>query len=715
LSDALAGLPDSVEPGRVVVLDQFEELFVLHPDRWRDRGDLFSQVQAALDQDRYLHFLFVLRDDYLAALEALTPRLRDRLNARYHLGGLSSNQALDAVVKPLAISGRTFAPGVAEDLVMALRRQPSEVAGTLSYEGEDVEPVQLQIVCHAFVERLPDDVQEISDEHIAHYADVHQALVGFYEQALVTTVKGRAGVRERRVRLWFERQLITPARTRGLVFRGERETAGLPNQAVDELERQRIVQSEPRGPALWYELTHDRLIDAVLASNRLWYAKRARTVTRRALVAGAAVAVIAVVASLLVLHHRTNSSASSAPNPNEGQIASPGQRADFHVRGHAGQLLTAVMRPDGGFQGQLVLFDPEGRPIGQPSLVGSPQPLISQTLPVDGNYEVEATGRAGSTGSFLMTFAVQSVGSRSVLTGPDAVPGALNSGHQVDIYTFEGRAGSVVRILMGGSVDGILVMVGPSRQAFTQVSDVSGASLIAAILPQDGKYELLASSPTNDTGPYTIQVQQRSENPVPVGPFSGTFSTQNPDAAVRTLRSDTGGLLTVGYPKTSPDTMSLLSSDGRTLMDNGNETGTFAWPLAPGVKYLVAVYSDDFSKGGSYSLTMSLQRPLSLVNGKAQGRLTTPHQYAVYRVDGTSRRSAALLLTPVGRFDADVTIVQPDGAELLSDYDSGSGQSILLSQPLPESGPYLILISAGDSRPGQFHLAVTQQRTTATS
>ena len=66
LVDALSGLAVPDEPGRVVVFDQIEELFVLYPDRWRDRADLLSQVQAALDHDPLLHFVFVLRDDYLA-------------------------------------------------------------------------------------------------------------------------------------------------------------------------------------------------------------------------------------------------------------------------------------------------------------------------------------------------------------------------------------------------------------------------------------------------------------------------------------------------------------------------------------------------------------------------------------------------------------------------------------------------------------------------
>jgi hypothetical protein len=324
LLDALSGLAVPDEPGRVVVFDQIEELFVLHPDRWRDRADLFSQVQAALDQDPLLHFVFVLRDDYLAWLQPLAPLLRDRLATRYHLRGLGPAQALEAVVGPMAQSGRVFAPGVAEDLVRALRQQPGDLSGSRSYEGEDVEPVQLQIVCRTFVERLPIDVTEIDAEHVARYADVQQALVGFYEQAVAAAVKGRAGVRERRVRLWFERQLITPARTRGIVFRGDRTTAGLPNHVVDDLERRRIVQSEPRGPALWYELTHDRLIDAVLASNRLWYAKRSRTVTRRAVVAVAVVAAVAAVVSVLAFRHGNGGATASGVEPLERQITVPG-------------------------------------------------------------------------------------------------------------------------------------------------------------------------------------------------------------------------------------------------------------------------------------------------------------------------------------------------------------------------------------------------------
>src|SRR5262249_19291231 len=76
------------------------------------------------------------------------------------------------------------------------------------------------------------------------------------------------GIAEGTLRSWFEKKLITPAGTRGIVFRGETETEGLPNKAVDALDKLHLIRSEPRGGSQWYELTHDRFIDAIQRSRQ---------------------------------------------------------------------------------------------------------------------------------------------------------------------------------------------------------------------------------------------------------------------------------------------------------------------------------------------------------------------------------------------------------------------------------------------------------------
>jgi WD40 repeat protein len=52
-----------------------------------------------------------------------------------------------------------------------------------------------------------------------------------------------------------------------MVFRGETETEGLRNDAVDALDKLHLIRSELRGGSQWYELTHDRFIDSVRRSH----------------------------------------------------------------------------------------------------------------------------------------------------------------------------------------------------------------------------------------------------------------------------------------------------------------------------------------------------------------------------------------------------------------------------------------------------------------
>lgn len=79
---------------------------------------------------------------------------------------------------------------------------------------------------------------------------------------------------EGELRKWFESTLITPAGTRGTVFKGDLETGEIPNKNVEILESLHIIRGEFRAGARWYELTHDRLIGPILLSNRAWQDRR---------------------------------------------------------------------------------------------------------------------------------------------------------------------------------------------------------------------------------------------------------------------------------------------------------------------------------------------------------------------------------------------------------------------------------------------------------
>ena len=267
--------PDGLPAPRVIIFDQFEELFTFYPERWKEREIFFRQVAEALEKDHLMRVLFAIREDCLARLDPFTHLLPEKLRTRFRLEGLRKKPALLAVKKPLEKTDRTFAEGVAERLVEDLLRVRVEaVSGqNVAVEGEFVEPVQLQVVCRTLLHDLPSDITVITQKDLQTFGDVTQALSMFYNESIATTVQ-ETGVKEGELRRWFENILVTPAGTRGTVYRGQELTGGISNAAVQVLEDCHIIRGESRGGALWYELTHDRLIEPIRLSNYEWLTRQ---------------------------------------------------------------------------------------------------------------------------------------------------------------------------------------------------------------------------------------------------------------------------------------------------------------------------------------------------------------------------------------------------------------------------------------------------------
>jgi len=263
---------------RVVIFDQFEELFAFYPERWRDRADFFAQVCDALEEYPRLRVVFVMREDYIAQLDSFAPLLPEKLRTRFRMERLRERAALAAVKGPLRDTRRSLAEGVAEQLVEELLKVRVQTAAgeTVEVTGEFIEPVQLQVVCQSLWQDLPPDVTVITQDHLQAFGDVDQALSGFYERSIKRAAQ-ETGAKEGDLRTWFERALITPAGTRGTAYRGREETGGIPNAAVDVLENLHLIRGEWRAGARWYELTHDRFIEPIRESNKTWGEKRRRT------------------------------------------------------------------------------------------------------------------------------------------------------------------------------------------------------------------------------------------------------------------------------------------------------------------------------------------------------------------------------------------------------------------------------------------------------
>ncbi len=303
------GFPDP----RAVVIDQFEELFTAHPERWPEREPFLRQLVKALDDDPLLRIVLAIREDYLAQLEAYAGVLPEGFRYRYRLDRLGRAAALGAITEPLEPTARSFAPGVAEKLVDDLLtfRVDRGDRTSVKVPGEFVEPVHLQVVCQRLWEGLPPDVTEITQQHLRAFGDVDDVLAQLYDDAVRSAVSS-SGVRESTVRRWIAEMLITAGGTRGTVYRAADSTGELPNDAVDALERCRLVRAEWRAGARWYELTHDRLIDPIQVSNARYFAAAAARRRRRLGAAALSLPLIAAAVVSLLWATRGSSSATKA-------------------------------------------------------------------------------------------------------------------------------------------------------------------------------------------------------------------------------------------------------------------------------------------------------------------------------------------------------------------------------------------------------------------
>ena len=278
LTDYLKSIREGDEedgPPRVLIIDQFEEIVTTNLEHWRSRRSFFLQLREAMLDDPMLWVVLSLREDHLAALDPYADLLPGKMRARFYMQRMRAPAALHAIEKPAKQAGRPFAPGVAIKLVDNLcqirTQEPTE-----NPRGEFVEPVQLQVVCYQLWENLKkgEPKPEITEDDLRVAGDVDTALAEFYEQAIRKVIVGAhlmdIELSEHKLREWFETQLITVAATRGVVYQGPEETAGLPNSVVTLLQGQYLIRAEKRAGGWWYELVHDRFIDPILQANKTW-------------------------------------------------------------------------------------------------------------------------------------------------------------------------------------------------------------------------------------------------------------------------------------------------------------------------------------------------------------------------------------------------------------------------------------------------------------
>jgi WD40 repeat protein len=281
LTSSISGDKSSTSWRRALIIDQFEEIFSTHPEAWKKREDFFRQLAQAMEQDSHLWIVLVMREDYIAALDPYVHLLPDSLRMRYYMQRLEREAALRAVKGPVE-ELRPFAAGVAEKLVEDLAsirvQRPDGVQDV--QPGQYVEPVQLQVVCYSLWENLGHEGKQITEKDLQEVGDINQTLGKYYDERVITVATER-NIPERLIREWFDKELITSGGNRNMVLRDPSNSSGLEDDVIQALQGG-LIRAEMRAGQIWYELSHDRLIEPIRKSNAAWFEKNLSLFQRQA-------------------------------------------------------------------------------------------------------------------------------------------------------------------------------------------------------------------------------------------------------------------------------------------------------------------------------------------------------------------------------------------------------------------------------------------------
>ena len=277
----LATFPES-NRDRIILaaIDHFEGLFGVFPAHQSERDEFIAQLAAAIRKIPALRLLIVINDEHLASLRWYEQRISPVPLRYIRLDALTSEAAFEAVTEPLRGTGRSFAPGVAEELVERLN-VVSRADGDLrsSTHRDKVEPLFLQLVCRDIWSSLEPGEGLITADHLQSYGDIDQAISRFYELA-VRAVALVTGESDERLRSWIESNFITEYGTRSAACRGLLTTAGIPNQVADAFADARVLVTEYRSRSTWYQLGHERMIAPIQQANSAWRAKHGAYVSQ---------------------------------------------------------------------------------------------------------------------------------------------------------------------------------------------------------------------------------------------------------------------------------------------------------------------------------------------------------------------------------------------------------------------------------------------------
>ena len=285
----------------VLILDQFEELFTLHTPE--SRINFITQL-ADLVRDRVPevlrkslkageHFpysetpssvkvIISIREDFLGQLEEMSSDIPEIFHNRFRLLALNRDQAKEAIEKPAQIEHEqiktmrfSYNPKAIDAMLNFLCTRKEKKRTFITNE---VEPFQLQLLCHHIETKISENhdkagaAVEVQEDDLGGTVEMQRVMQDFYDNEI-----NRLGSRseKKRVRKLCDKGFISMTDRRlSLDEEDIKERFNVSKKLLVELENSRLLRSEPRVGGVYYELSHDTLVEPIRKSNRKYFLPR---------------------------------------------------------------------------------------------------------------------------------------------------------------------------------------------------------------------------------------------------------------------------------------------------------------------------------------------------------------------------------------------------------------------------------------------------------
>lgn len=413
----------------------------------------------------------------------------------------------------------------------------------------------------------------------------------------------------------------------------------------------------------------------------------------------------------------------------------------------AGQTLAVVARGS-GFNPTIEVYASNGEAVSADPVdmgEGEGGGRIIFRAPSAGTYYARIAAEAGGPPNANYTLTIAPVRTAALTIGGANASRRLETG-ALDIYTFEGAAGEVVRVVATSMNPGVNVRIvpaptsdggdipeaadaapdgqrgrvalPPSPGSSAQIASVPSVTALPvsakatgeaiAMLAAAGTYQVIVSQASGLAAEYTLTASRPLNIFRNEGESTGTLALGSSDFWA--VEGVTGLSRIEGLSDQFDARLEIYSPAGSLLGANddgagGRNAGVTFLMNDPG-RYILRVHSNGDGGSGAYRLRRGANPARRINLGDRTEGTMQPDGTEIYSFEGRAGQTVIITVRST-EFDPKVALYSPTGTEIGSDDDGGGGLDSLLTRRLPANGTYTVWVTPF-SGSGQFTLRVIE-------